>query len=437
MEESSKSRECFPDGTCIPDDLLSDELPDLKELGLLWYLNEHGIKTGETVQTQAIQRIINRAAEIGGGVIVFPRGTVVSGSLFFPKGVHLFLAEGAVLKGSQQISDYPLRETRIEGETCFYFPALINADHADGFTIFGSGTIDGNGLHSWEAFWLRRKWNPACTNKDEQRPRLLYISHSSHVTIHGVTLRDSHFWTMHLYRCHFARILNCRILSPAAPVPAPSTDAVDLDACEDIAIRGCFLSVNDDAIALKGGKGLTADRNPDNGPVQRVLIENCEFGFCHSCLTCGSEAFHCRNILMRHCRIRGATNLLRLKMRPDTPQKYEYINIEEVSGQAAHLLHLRPWTQFADPGAPPAPPSIAERITLRDCACTCDVPLDVAPEKSCVQGKCFLLENLRIRAREKGFPPEQLTGFFPESQCLNLDIRTDPDQHPIQSMEIM
>ncbi len=72
MEESSKSRECFPDGTRIPDDLLSDELPDLKELGLLWYLNEHGIKTGETVQTQAIQRIINRAAEIGGGVIVFP-----------------------------------------------------------------------------------------------------------------------------------------------------------------------------------------------------------------------------------------------------------------------------------------------------------------------------------------------------------------------------
>ena len=431
------SGKCFPDGTPIPDELISDDLPGMYELGPWWDLREHGIKSGEKVQTAAIQKIIDRAAKTGGGVVIVPRGTYVSGSLFFPRGVHLFLAEGATLKGSQHISDYPLQETRIEGETCSYFAALINADHADGFTIFGHGTIDGNGFRSWEAFWLRRKWNPACTNKDEQRPRLVYISSSSHVTVHGITLRDSHFWTVHLYRCRFARILNCRITSPAAPVPAPSTDAVDLDACEDVAIRGCSISVNDDAIALKGGKGLSADLNPDNGPVQRVLIENCEIGFCHSCLTCGSEAFHCRNILMRRCRISGAINLLRLKMRPDTPQKYEYITVEDNSGHVAHLIHLRPWTQFADPDAPPASPSATERITLRDCDCTCDLPLDVTPETSCVQGSHFLLEDLRIHTRETGFPPDRLRECFPGSETLNLRIRRDPDQPPVQSTEIM
>ena len=88
-----------------------------------------------------------------------------------------------MLKGRNDISDYKVCETRIEGETCQYFAALINADGLDGFTMCGPGTIDGNGLRAWRAFWLRRAWNPKCTNKDEQRPRLVYkcattLSHS-------------------------------------------------------------------------------------------------------------------------------------------------------------------------------------------------------------------------------------------------------------------
>ena len=220
----------FPDGTPVSEALLSDAVPSCQNLGPTWDLSEAGILPGNRVQTAAIQRLIDRAAAAGGGVLTVPAGTYVTGSLFFPAGVHLHLAPGSVLKGSDRIADYALRETRIEGETCLYFAALINADHADGFTILGPGTIDGNGSKSWEAFWLRRKWNPACTNKDEQRPRLIYCSNSSHVVLKGLTLRDSHFWTVHLYRCTQVRILDCAVSSPAAPVPAPSTDAIDLHA---------------------------------------------------------------------------------------------------------------------------------------------------------------------------------------------------------------
>ena len=46
----------------------------------------------------------------------------------------------------------------------------------DGFTMFGEGIIDGNGEKAWKAFWQRKKWNPECTNKDEQRPRLVFFS---------------------------------------------------------------------------------------------------------------------------------------------------------------------------------------------------------------------------------------------------------------------
>lgn len=434
---SSEPEELFPDGTAIDPILLNDTAPSAGALGPAWVLTDFGIKPGGEVQTRAIQRVIDRADGEGGGVLVVPKGTFFSGSLYFPKGVHLRLSEGAVLKGSDRISDYDLRETRIEGETCPYFAALINADHADGFTILGPGVIDGNGLRSWEAFWLRRKWNPACTNKDEQRPRLIHIAHSSRVTLSGVRLRDAHFWTTHLYRCDHVRILRCRITSPAAPVPAPSTDAIDLDACSDVLIRGCSFSVNDDAIALKGGKGQQADCLPENGPVQRVLIEDCDFGFSHSCLTCGSEAVHCRNILMRNCRVQGAANLLRLKMRPDTPQRFEFITVENVSGQTARLLNIHGWNQFADSAAFSVPPSMAENIVIRNCECVCDRMLDLDPEEKGIRGRRFRLEGIRVRAREKGFPPEALREAYPESVVREVHLRVDASQPPVQTVEIL
>jgi hypothetical protein len=35
-------------------------------------------------------------------------------------------------------------------------------------------------------------------------------------------------------------------------------------------------------------------------------------------------------------------------MRPDTPQQYEYILVEDITGDADHFLYIKPWTQFFD-----------------------------------------------------------------------------------------
>ena len=53
--------------------------------------------------------------KIGGGVIVIPKGTYLSGALFFKPQTHLHLEEGAVLKGSDDISNFPIIDTRMEG----------------------------------------------------------------------------------------------------------------------------------------------------------------------------------------------------------------------------------------------------------------------------------------------------------------------------------
>ncbi len=101
------------------------------------------------VQTKELQAVIDRCASEGGGVIVIPRGTFLSGSLFFKPGTHLLIEEGGELKGSDRIRDFKIVKTRMEGQTLDYFAALVNADGVDGFTITGPGTINGNGQKYW------------------------------------------------------------------------------------------------------------------------------------------------------------------------------------------------------------------------------------------------------------------------------------------------
>ena len=384
----------FPDGTPI-DPWFSNARPvDVASLGRQFVVTDYG------VVREALQAAIARAAEQG-GVVVIPKGVYLTGSLFFKPNTHLHIQRGGVLKGSDDISNFPIVDTRIEGQSLPYFAALINADHADGFTLTGEGTINGNGERFWRSFWLRRKVIPKCTNMDELRPRLVYISNSKNVQLEGVTLRNSPFWTTHIYNSERVRLLGLKIYAPAAPVKAPSSDALDIDVCRDMHVSRCYMSVNDDAIALKGGKGPWADQDPTNGGNYNIIIEDCEFGFCHSALTCGSESIHDRNIVLRRCKVGDATRLLWLKMRPDTPQNYEYITVEDIEGNARAFLFVRPWKQFFDlKGRKDTPMSYSSHITMRNIRFDCDRFFDVVQAEDQYHLSDFTFKNLHIRAKD-------------------------------------
>lgn len=414
--------ETFPDGTPVEDWFYEAGIPELTELGRQYVLTQHHIFDDGKVYTEQIQALIDTAAADGGGVIVVPAGTYMTGSLFFRQGVHLYVSEGGTLKGSDDIADYAVCETRIEGENCRYFAALINGDGLDGFTMCGRGTIDGSGLKSWKAFWLRRAWNPQCTNKDEQRPRLVYLSNCTNVLIGDLHLQNAHFWTNHIYKCRYVKFLKCHIFSPAAPVRAPSTDAIDIDVCTDVLIKACYMEVNDDSVVLKGGKGPWADRLPENGSNERIIIEDCVYGFCHGCLTCGSESVHNRNIILRRGRILDGMNLLWLKMRPDTPQHYEYITVENMEGRVRNFININPWTQFFDlKDRRDKPLSVADHVTMRNCSCVCGTYFNVTPDTEQYRLQEFCFENLRITAKRDGFE----AGSIQNVTVRNVEIRTD------------
>jgi polygalacturonase len=354
------------------------------------------VADGKTLNTAAIQKAIDQAAGEGGGTVEIPAGSFRSGSIFLKKGVGLHLAENAVLLGSMDIEDYPKLNTRIEGHFEPWRMALVNAQEMDGVRITGKGVLDGNGITYWAKFWQRRRENPKCTNLEVERPRLMFIDRCKDVRVEGVSLRYSGFWNLHLYRCSEVLIDGVTITAPTRhtshrnymtkeilkgmeneaavrnlPVKdnilGPSTDGIDIDSSQKVTVRNCYISVNDDNIALKGSKGPLADQDKDSPPVEDILVENCEFGDGNGMITCGSEATHIRNVTVRNCRITGDATLLTLKLRPDTPQHYENILIEDITlDGSGRVLNVAPWTQFFDLKGHAPPKRQVNNITLRN-----------------------------------------------------------------------
>lgn len=326
------------------------------------------VADGKTLNTRAIQDAIDALAAKGGGTIVVPAGKFLTGALFLKPGVNLHLEKDAVLLGSTNIEDYPLRPTRIEGHTEPWRPALVNASKCDKLQITGEGTIQGGGKPFWEAFWSRYKADKKTKNLDVHRPRNLFVEDSNDITVSGISLRDSGFWNFHLYRCQRVTIEKMDIRTPPH---SPSTDGIDVDSCQYVTIRGCYISVDDDDIAMKGTKGPHADQDKDSPAVEHIRISDCTFALGHGVVTLGSEACHVRDVVVENCRVvrpekGGHGNVLvRLKLRPDTPQRYEDIHFRNITLDfPGELIAIRPWTQYFDLKGEPPPAQLVRNVTI-------------------------------------------------------------------------
>ena len=87
-------QELWPNGEVMDAWFTDTAKVDVSTLGKQYVLTNYGVRQGTTdIQTREIQAVIDKAAAEGGGVIVVPKGTFFSGSLFFKQGTHLHLQE--------------------------------------------------------------------------------------------------------------------------------------------------------------------------------------------------------------------------------------------------------------------------------------------------------------------------------------------------------
>ena len=104
--------------------------------GKVFNILDFGAKgDGTTNNTQAFQQAIDALVDVGGGRLIVPEGTFLTGSIWLKSHVDLYLEKGAVLLGSLNPDDY--RKAR--------HPALILAHQQKNISISGQGVINGRG----------------------------------------------------------------------------------------------------------------------------------------------------------------------------------------------------------------------------------------------------------------------------------------------------
>jgi polygalacturonase len=230
---------------------------------------------GRTVDTVAIQKAIDAAAKAGDGVVVFKPGVYLSGALFLKSRMELRLDEGSRIRGVQDLSAYPVMQTRVAGIEMEWPSALINVYQQSHVKIGGKGTIDGDGKIWWDKYWKMRReeYEPKglrwAVDYDCRRPRLIQVYNSTDVDLRGLTLERPGFWTVHI--CYSQRVtVDGLVIRNNTDGRGPSTDGIDIDSSSDVLVAHCDIDCNDDAICLKAGRD--ADGLRVNRPSEKIRI---------------------------------------------------------------------------------------------------------------------------------------------------------------------
>jgi polygalacturonase len=264
----------------------------LPAAGKEFRVNDYGAHAGSTIiQTDAIQKTIDAAAQAGGGVITFQPGVYLTGSLFLKSGTTLKVDEGVDLRGVQQLSAYPLMPTRVAGIEMKWPAALINVYRQSNVVITGKGVIDGDGKFWWDSYWNLRKdydgkglrW---AADYDAQRPRLIQIFDSHKVHVDGLMLKRSGFWTVHICYSDDITVEGVTIRNNIGG-KGPSTDGIDIDSSTHVLVQHADIEVNDDALCLKAGRD--ADGLRVNRPTEHVVIRDSTVRVGAAGITIGSE----------------------------------------------------------------------------------------------------------------------------------------------------
>ena len=212
---------------------------------------------GISSDTRAIQAAIDACSSAGGGKVILPGGrTYRCGALVLRSHLELHLEMGAVLKGSDTLSDYLLPDQadgspELRGipsyENCEYTGMpnhyFLYAKDCEDLAITGLGTIDGNE----EIFYGEvTRWH--IEGAFYPRAPLLFLEHVSHLTIERVTLQRSAFWTVHMVGCEDVLIDGIRILNN---LRMANCDGIDPDHCRNVRIANCHIVCADDCIVFK------------------------------------------------------------------------------------------------------------------------------------------------------------------------------------------
>ncbi len=215
---------------------------------------------GKTLDNRAIDRAIDAAAQAGGGRVVLPAGTYLSGTIHMKSNIALYLEQGATIKAVFDTTAYDKPEPykwdmyQDFGHSHFHNSLIWGEDLHD-VSIIGQGLIDGSGL---SRDLDRRDHLPHGLGN-----KAIALKNCRNVIMRDVSILKGGHFAILVTGVDNLTIDNLKIDT--------NRDGMDIDACRNVRITNCTVnSPWDDAIVLKSTYALGFVRDTKD-----VTISNC------------------------------------------------------------------------------------------------------------------------------------------------------------------
>lgn len=430
-----------------------------KPVPLAYNVRDFGaVGDGKTLDSPAINQAIEAAAAAGGGTIVFPAGTYLSGSIRLKSKIHLVIGSGATLLGApQEMNAYDPAETFAgpayqDGGHTYFHNSLIWGENLTDVSITGPGMINGGGLRSGDGPQDRisgySKWRPAGApprseeaEKKAEPPDPIPEVRLGNKAIalklcRNILLRD--FTIFH--GGHFAILATgCDGMTVDNVTMDTNRDGIDIDCCRNTIVANCRInSPNDDGLCPKSTYALGRNVITEN-----LTITNCQVsGFKEGTLLdgtmqprpngngngrikLGTEANGgFRNITISNCTFRGCRGLALEEVDGGIMENITISNIAMMD-VARYPIYITTGRRNRGPNV--TAPSVARNITISNVVATGIEPhlgiIITGLEEKPIEG--LRLENIRLvyngggTKEQAAAMPRELDTGYPEPRGTN------------------
>ena len=284
---------------------------------------------GKTLCTEAFAKAVAACEEAGGGRVNVPAGTYFTGAIHLRSNVELHLEKGAEILFTDDRSAYlPPVMSSWEGLECLNLSPLLYAYCCTNVAVTGEGVIRAK-MDYWyeqmkegktgiqEARAILYKWGSEDYPVEKRdmvaahpavlRPQLIQFNRCKDVRMEGVHVKDSPFWTIHLFMCDGVVIRGIDVCAHGF-----NNDGVDIEMTRNVLIEDSTFDQGDDGFVFKAGRNRDAWRTAT--PTENVEIRNCHVKQAGSLVGVGSElSGGIRNVYVHDCTVDNASRLYFIK----------------------------------------------------------------------------------------------------------------------------
>ncbi|MBP5612175.1 MAG: glycoside hydrolase family 28 protein [Bacteroidales bacterium] len=310
-------------------------------------ITKYGARPGDiAANSAALAKAMAACNAAGGGRVVVPAGEWITGPIHFKSNCNLYLSEDAVIVFEDSLElYYPAVQVSWEGAECMNISPLLYAFECENIAISGPGRLAPK-MDFWRTWFDRPESHiqatrqlyamcstgvPAIHRHMEEpgvrmRPHLIHFNRCTNVQLDGFQIRESPFWTIHLFMCKDVWAHDLDVYAHGH-----NNDGIDLEMTQHAIVERCKFDQGDDAVVLKAG------RNQDGWrlamPTQDLVIRNCEIIQGHCLLGIGSEmSGGIRNVYMHDCHSSDQVyRLFYIKTNHRRGGVIEHITVENVS----------------------------------------------------------------------------------------------------------